>query len=178
MNWDAIDNGKVKRAAKDASKDKELKTISEDKEDDDETEATDNKTDVGQEHEDKDDKNELSESTQGFGKKDKPEEVMTEDKEHEADEKKEVEEPTFITEKKEDDISGKFADGLLMGFKEIDIKIIPLSDDVEKLSTKKKFQGLFDVIANGFLHAVSLKSDHIVKLLVKDTGFVIQENAQ
>lgn len=181
LNWDAFDTGKVKRTDKD--KTPKMQEISEDKEgeDQDETEATEEKSeskkdDISQEgHEES--KTEEMEGETELKKKDHTEEV-TGDQIDEKKETREEEGPALITEKKEDDIKGKFASDLMDGFKEVEIRLIPLSDDIEKLSTKKKFQGLFDVVANGFLQAVTLKADHITKILTKETGYVLQENAQ
>ena len=100
-------------------------------------------------------------------------EALDQEKKGEAEEEK-----FFINEKKEDSIEDKFFPDLMKGLKGIDIRICPLSEDVEKMATKKKFQGLFDVIASGFLQsAVLFKNDEVKKILVPDTGIIYQENA-
>lgn len=91
----------------------------------------------------------------------------------------EAEPKFFINEKKEDSIDDKFFPGLVQGLSGIEVRLCPVSDGLEKLSTKKKFQGLFDVVANGFLQSTALfKDDSVKRLLQPGSGVVYQENAQ
>jgi Domain of unknown function (DUF4471) len=177
LNWDGIDNGKVKRADKEKDvKEKIMDTIDEEGEDaqTEETKDTDAQNETSKEkskvNEEKIDEKKPEEE---FSKKNEAEEVQAQ-----PQEMTEEGESTFITEKKQHDISQKFASGIVDGLKEIKIRILPLSDGIEKLSGKKKFQGLFDVIVNGFLQAVTLKNDNLTKMLVPKSGIIYQENAQ
>lgn len=81
----------------------------------------------------------------------------------------------LIEETKEESVEGKFFHGLLEGLSLHNYRIYPVSDNVEKISGKKKFQGFFDVVVNGFLQAVTLKSPAINKLLKPD-AVIYQEN--
>jgi len=65
---------------------------------------------------------------------------------------------------------------LLQGFKRVNIKIIPLSEPVEKLATKKKFNDKFDVASIGFLSALDTRTDGLEKIM-KNGGIVFQENS-
>ena len=78
-------------------------------------------------------------------------------------------------EKKEEEVETTLFSGLVPGLTQIDIKFFPVSDPVEKLSKKKKFLEAFDIISNGFLSALDLREDPILKLMKKDC-LIYQEN--
>lgn len=181
LNWEGIDKGNIEKTDKEKKK---METIEEEGEDGQteetkDTEAKDKQSETMEEGKEEtiEEKNvetmEEKEVPEGAFDKNKSEGGTQETKPSQA----EGEEATFITEKKEENISQKFCTGILDGLREIKVRIKPLSDGIDKLSGKKKYQGLFDVISNGFLQAVTLKDDCLTKLLVPETGIVYQENA-
>ena len=78
-------------------------------------------------------------------------------------------------QKNEEEVETTLFKGLVPGLSQIDIKFLPVSDPVEKLSKKKKFLEAFDIISNGFLAALDLREDHILKLM-KPGCLIYQEN--
>lgn len=85
----------------------------------------------------------------------------------------------FIEEEKEDSIENKYFSGLLPGLTQTQVRFLPLSDTLEKISEKKKFQGLFDVVVQGFLASTSIRGDSTaLKKILKEDGILYQENCQ
>lgn len=87
----------------------------------------------------------------------------------------------FIEEEKEASIENKYFVGLLPGLTQTHISFLPLSDTLDKLSEKKKFQAHFDLIVQGFLSSGNIRSkDASVPLtkLLKPSGLLYQENCQ
>lgn len=64
----------------------------------------------------------------------------------------------------------------LLALKGAKIKIIPIFEDIEKISEKKKFQNLFDLVLLGFVHGAYIKKPEFPRILKKN-GEVLVENA-
>jgi hypothetical protein len=187
---DTTKKKKPKGAAKEAEKKDKLEDIKEQEEDEKEEEEMKDKEAPEEEKNEKEkdaEEKEVDESKKGDESETKDETEASQHEKDVAEEKRrqaEVdkqepivkEEKFFINEKKEDSIENKFYSELVEGFRRIKVKIYPVSEDIEKLASKKKFQGLFDVISNGFLMGTTLKPDIYTKLLKPD-GVLYQENA-
>lgn len=80
-----------------------------------------------------------------------------------------------LKKSEEEEEESTLCEELAAGLGKIDIKFFPVSFPVEKMSGKKKFQGLFDMVVNGFNTALDLRNDKIMKILAKGAT-VYQEN--
>ncbi|KAL4428975.1 hypothetical protein ABPG74_011171 [Tetrahymena malaccensis] len=76
---------------------------------------------------------------------------------------------------KEDYLKGSEIYDLLEGFKQMNIKIIPIFEELPKLTIKKKFQEFFDIGVVGFIQSGILKDNEFLKLFNKD-AFLYFEN--
>lgn len=68
------------------------------------------------------------------------------------------------------------AGDLLSGFKKFSVKVHLMTENLEGIAKRKKFEGLFDVIVLGLLLQQEVKSPALKKVL-KEKGKVIQESA-
>lgn len=66
-------------------------------------------------------------------------------------------------------------EGLVPGLQKIVIRFKPISEPLEKMVTKKKYQQLFDIVSNGFLSALTLQNPEFTKIL-QPGAEVYQEN--
>ena len=75
----------------------------------------------------------------------------------------------------EEEEESPFVDELVPGFKGIEIEFLPVSENLEKMAKKKKYKGLFDIVCNGFKHAMEIREEWFLNVLHNGSE-VIQEN--
>ena len=59
----------------------------------------------------------------------------------------------------------------------MNIKIIPIFEDLEKMASKKKFKDLFDIVTIGFIQSGFLNKDYL-KNIINDESVVFMEKAK
>jgi Domain of unknown function (DUF4471) len=74
----------------------------------------------------------------------------------------------------ESDLVFERAGDLLSGFKKLNVKVHLLTENLEGLSKRKRFEGLFDLVALGLLQQQEVKGSGLKKIL-KPKGVVVQE---
>ena len=62
----------------------------------------------------------------------------------------------------------------LQALKGVQLKIIPIFEDIEKIYEKKKFQGFFNIIVLGLIHSGYIKKNDICKILKKNAEIYIE----
>jgi hypothetical protein len=66
--------------------------------------------------------------------------------------------------------------GLVPGLEKVKIKFKPISEQFDKIVTKKKYQHMFDIVSNGFLSALNLQNPEFSNILQPEAQ-IYQENA-
>lgn len=111
-----------------------------------------------------------------------PKPQVNEEKKEEAPEKPETSQAAIEEEQEkrkveaEKDLVFERAGDLLSGFKKLNVKIHFMTENLEGIAKRKKFEGLFDVVVLGLLLQQEVKSPALKKVL-NEKGKVVQESA-
>lgn len=57
----------------------------------------------------------------------------------------------------------------------MNIKIIPIFEDIEKMSKKKKFKNFFDIVVCGFITGNCLLKEYMDELINKDSVIFLEK---